>query len=145
MDYTSSAALAKSLITDFGTTVTILRTSPDSAYNPVTDSVTGVTYTTMVVNAVFLPLINSRTNLDFHMLESLLALGDNAKLLIPASNSSGASLAFVPQPADIVVFGAYSQGSPNLNWWKIDSVSFLEPSRVPIMYTLIITRGAVKL
>ena len=141
MDYSSFVTLAKELITEFGTTVTVRRNT-EGTYDPVTDVTTGSTTSTYTVNAVFLPLITSRpTELDAALADGAALKGDHAKMYIPAKTSAGAPLPFVPQPNDVIVFGTL--GSPDANWWNVDSTGGMEPDRTPIFYTLLLTKGFI--
>jgi hypothetical protein len=142
VDYSAFVTLAKDLITDFGTTVTIRRVTAGSSYDPITDTTTGSTTSTYTANAVFLPLITSRpTELDAALADGAALVGDHAKLYLPAKDASGNALGFAPRPNDVVIFG--TPGSADENWWNVDSVGGMEPDRTPIYYILLLTRGFI--
>lgn len=138
-DYSADVASARDLITESGTVVTVRRVTAGSAYNPVTDTVTGSSVVTFTVAAVFLPSLTSNVR-DRAMAREEAIRSDQSLMLMAAVTTDGSALAFAPLPGDIVVTGT-PDNTPSTSWWKIDSVGPLEPNLTPILYTLIVTRG----
>lgn len=141
MAYTEEITLARDMITEFGTAITV-RTVVPGTYNPVTDVDAGSAVSTFTTSGVMLPMINRPELRDLFSVNGTGLDSNHSILLMPSLTLAGAALPFTPTPGDIVVFGTYSGGSPSIRWWKIDSVSTLQPDELPIMYTLLLTRGA---
>jgi len=141
MAYAEEVALAQEMITDFGVLVTV-RTITPGTYDPVADTDTGAVTSTFTAYGVKLPMLNRPELRDLFAINGTGLLSDHSILLIPALTSAGAALPFVPGPGDLVVFGTYVAGTPSPSWWKIDSLSPLEPDMTPIMYTVLMTKGA---
>jgi hypothetical protein len=139
--YTEEIALAQEMITDFGVLVTV-RTIVTGTYNPVTDVDTGAAASTFTAYGVLLPMLNRPELRDLYAINGTGLESNHSILLMSSLTSAGAALPFVPTPGDVVVFGTYVANTPSSNWWKLDSLSTLSPDTTPILYTLLMTKGA---
>ena len=138
-DYSAETALALSLISESGTTVTIRRVVTGT-YDPVADTDTGAATSDFVVAAAFLPLMTAGRVRDQFMATGGGVQSNSTLILIPSKTTGGADLPYVPAAGDTAIFGTV--GSPNDKWWRIDSVGVLQPNLTPILYTIVMTKGA---
>lgn len=119
-DYSVARATADRLITEFGTTATLVRNVP-GAYDPATGSATSAEQT-HTVKVVFLPPSTSKiSNFELSM-----AFGDKVQKDSRFCYMSAEGLAVVPRETDVLRIGS--------NDHTIEGVTALSPAGVDVVY-----------